>query len=124
MTRLTGRELHAIGRVVANSTLRKCRTQVREFAEWRKSTRVATVIKVEAETLYSGGIVYYGPVIENTCHADAADYHRSMVPLFDLPVGVVHGGHFPSYDCARHKAVTVRNLATAPSRPSRPSFIP
>jgi glyoxylase-like metal-dependent hydrolase (beta-lactamase superfamily II) len=44
--------------------------------------------------LFSGDIVY-----------DAADYHRSMVRLLDLPVRVVHGGHFPSYDGQRHRAI-------------------
>ena len=56
-------------------------------------------------TLFSGDIVYDGPLIEDTYHADAADYHRSMVRLYDLPVRVVHGGHFPSYDGAKHRAI-------------------
>jgi glyoxylase-like metal-dependent hydrolase (beta-lactamase superfamily II) len=55
--------------------------------------------------LFSGDIVYDGPLIEDTYHADAADYYRSMVRLYDLPVRVVHGGHFPSYDAARHRAI-------------------
>lgn len=59
----------------------------------------------ETATLFSGDIVYDGPLIEDTYHADAADYYRSMVRLYDLPVRVVHGGHFPSYDQARHRAI-------------------
>jgi glyoxylase-like metal-dependent hydrolase (beta-lactamase superfamily II) len=55
--------------------------------------------------LFSGDIVYDGPLIEDTPHADATDYHASMVRLYDLPVRVVHGGHFPSYDHARHRAI-------------------
>ncbi len=55
--------------------------------------------------LFSGDIVYDGPLIEDTYHSDAADYHRSMLRLFDLPVRVVHGGHFPSYDGARHRQI-------------------
>jgi glyoxylase-like metal-dependent hydrolase (beta-lactamase superfamily II) len=55
--------------------------------------------------LFSGDIVYDGPLIEDTYHSDAADYHRSMVRLLDLPVRVVHGGHFPSYDGQRHRAI-------------------
>ena len=55
--------------------------------------------------LFSGDIVYDGPLIEDTYHSDAADYHRSMVRLHDLPVRVVHGGHFPSYDHAHHVAI-------------------
>ena len=55
--------------------------------------------------LFSGDIVYDGPLIEGTGPAEAAEYHHSMVRLFDLPVRVVHGGHFPSYDGARHRQV-------------------
>ena len=57
------------------------------------------------ETLFSGDIVYDGPLIEDTYHSDAKDYFASMVRLYDLPVRVVHGGHFPSYDGARHRAI-------------------
>lgn len=56
-------------------------------------------------TLFSGDIVYDGPLIEDTYHADAQDYHRSMRRLYDLPVRIVHGGHFPSYDGARHRRI-------------------
>ena len=52
--------------------------------------------------LFSGDVVYDGPLIEGTSAGEAADYHRSMVRLYDLPVRVVHGGHFASYDHARH----------------------
>ncbi|MDU8945964.1 MBL fold metallo-hydrolase [Ovoidimarina sediminis] len=55
--------------------------------------------------LFSGDIVYDGPLIEDTYHSDAADYYRSMVRLLDLPVRVVHGGHFPSYDGVRHRKI-------------------
>lgn len=55
--------------------------------------------------LFSGDIVYDGPLIEDTYHADPADYLRSMVRLYDLPVRIVHGGHFPSYDRARHRQI-------------------
>ncbi|MFO1038628.1 MAG: MBL fold metallo-hydrolase [Geminicoccaceae bacterium] len=53
--------------------------------------------------LFSGDIVYDGPLIEDLVHSDAADYLRSMRRLLDLPVRVVHGGHFPSYDGERHR---------------------
>jgi glyoxylase-like metal-dependent hydrolase (beta-lactamase superfamily II) len=55
--------------------------------------------------LFSGDIVYDGPLIEDTYHANAADYHRSMVRLYDLPVRIVHGGHFASYGRERHRAI-------------------
>lgn len=53
--------------------------------------------------LFSGDIVYDGPLIEDLVHSDAGDYLRSMRRLLDLPVRVVHGGHFPSYDGLRHR---------------------
>ncbi|MCV6594343.1 MAG: MBL fold metallo-hydrolase [Silicimonas sp.] len=56
-------------------------------------------------TLIAGDIVYDGPLIEDTYHSNAEDYHRSMLRLYDLPVRVVHGGHFPSYDGARHREI-------------------
>ncbi|WP_300034602.1 MBL fold metallo-hydrolase [uncultured Roseobacter sp.] len=56
-------------------------------------------------TLFSGDIVYDGPLIEDTWHANARDYFRSMVRLLDLPVRVVHGGHFPSYGQDRHREI-------------------
>ncbi|MBD3897079.1 MBL fold metallo-hydrolase [Halomonas sp. ML-15] len=55
--------------------------------------------------LFSGDIVYDGPLIEDTYHANAADYERSMRRLYDLPVSVVHGGHFPSYGRERHRQI-------------------
>lgn len=55
--------------------------------------------------LFSGDIVYDGPLIEDTDHANARDYYASMQRLYDLPVRAVHGGHFPSYDGARHRKI-------------------
>ena len=61
----------------------------------------------EAKTgiLFSGDIVYDGDLIEDTYHANASDYYRSMVRLYDMPVRIVHGGHFPSYGRQRHRAI-------------------
>lgn len=58
--------------------------------------------------LFSGDIVYDGPLIEDCYHSDAADYVASMKRLLEYPVRVVHGGHFPSYGNARHVEL-VRN---------------
>ncbi len=55
--------------------------------------------------LFSGDIVYDGPLIEDTYHANAADYLASMKRLLDYPVRVVHGGHFPSYSGDRHRSI-------------------
>ena len=63
----------------------------------------------EADTgiLFSGDIVYDGPLITDTYHSDMNDYVTSMKRLVDLPVRVVHGGHFPSFGGARlHEIVT------------------
>jgi len=56
-------------------------------------------------TLISGDIVYDGELIEDTYHSDAEAYYRSMLRLYDLPVRVVHGGHFPSYGAERHRQI-------------------
>ena len=58
--------------------------------------------------LFSGDIVYDGPLIEDTYHANAEDYVASMKRLLDLPVRVVHGGHFASYGGERHREI-IRN---------------
>ncbi len=56
--------------------------------------------------LISGDIVYDGPLIEDTYHADAEAYIRSMQRLASLPVRIVHGGHFPSFSGARLTEIT------------------
>ena len=53
--------------------------------------------------LFSGDIVYDGPLIEDTYHSNANDYVASMERLLELPVRIVHGGHYPSYAGARHQ---------------------
>jgi glyoxylase-like metal-dependent hydrolase (beta-lactamase superfamily II) len=55
--------------------------------------------------LFSGDIVYDGPLIEDTYHANAADYVRSMQHLLTLPVRIVHGGHFPSFSGERLRMI-------------------
>lgn len=55
--------------------------------------------------LFSGDIVYDGELIEDTYHADAADYLASMKRLLELPVRIVHGGHFASYGRERHRTI-------------------
>ncbi|MEL6264724.1 MAG: MBL fold metallo-hydrolase [Pseudomonadota bacterium] len=56
-------------------------------------------------TLFSGDLVYDGPLIEDTYHADPDDYVASMQRLLEIPARTVHAGHFPSYDGARHRAI-------------------
>jgi glyoxylase-like metal-dependent hydrolase (beta-lactamase superfamily II) len=55
--------------------------------------------------LISGDIVYDGPLIEGTSALEQRQYVASMERLLALPVRVVHGGHFPSYDGDRHRAI-------------------
>jgi glyoxylase-like metal-dependent hydrolase (beta-lactamase superfamily II) len=57
------------------------------IALWEKTTGI----------LLSGDIVYDGPLILDTYHADLCDYDASMERLDRLPVQIVHGGHFPSF---------------------------
>jgi len=55
---------------------------------WEKSTGV----------LFSGDTVYDGPLIDDAYHSNIDDYLESMKRILDIPVRVVHGGHFPSFD--------------------------
>ena len=53
--------------------------------------------------LFSGDIHYDGPLAEDLYHSDPADYLRSMKRLHDIPARIVHAGHYPSFDGARHR---------------------
>ena len=55
------------------------------------------------EILFSGDILYDGPLIEDTYHSNAHDYHASMERLLPLKVRLVHGGHFPSFNGERYR---------------------
>jgi glyoxylase-like metal-dependent hydrolase (beta-lactamase superfamily II) len=55
--------------------------------------------------LFSGDILYDGPLSEDVYHSNAADYVTSMERLLRLPVRVVHGGHFPNFDGARCRSL-------------------
>jgi len=65
------------------------------IALWEKATKI----------LFSGDVVYDGPLIEDVYHSDADDYFESMKRLYDMPVQTVHGGHFGSYDRTRHREI-------------------
>jgi glyoxylase-like metal-dependent hydrolase (beta-lactamase superfamily II) len=47
--------------------------------------------------LFSGDVVYDGPLIDDFYHSVAQDYVASMARLAALPVRVVHAGHFASF---------------------------
>jgi len=55
--------------------------------------------------LISGDIVYDGPLIESDDPAEMQQYVTSMKRMLDLPVRLVHGGHFPSYSGERHREI-------------------
>ncbi len=60
--------------------------------------------------LFSGDTVYDGPLIDDAYHSDVAVYVATMEHILELPVRVVHGGHFPSFDGARYRALIRRYL--------------
>lgn len=62
--------------------------------------------------LISGDIVYDGPLIESDDSVEMEQYVTSMKRLLELPVQTVHGGHFPSYDGARHREIITNWLRT------------
>lgn len=53
----------------------------------------------ECETgiLLAGDAVYDGPLIDDAYHSDVAAYLETMQRLRELPVDVVHAGHYPSF---------------------------
>jgi glyoxylase-like metal-dependent hydrolase (beta-lactamase superfamily II) len=53
--------------------------------------------------LFSGDILYDGPLIEDTYHSNPDHYVASMERLLQLPVRTVHGGHFPSFSGERYR---------------------
>jgi glyoxylase-like metal-dependent hydrolase (beta-lactamase superfamily II) len=67
--------------------------------------------EVRTGTLISGDIIYDGPLIDDTYHAQPDDYVASLERLLRLPVSVVHGGHFPSFGRDRLKVVICEYLA-------------
>ncbi len=62
-------------------------------------------------TLLSGDIVYDGPLITDTYHADPTDYEASLRRLAALPAAIVHGGHFPSFGRTRLRQLIDEYLA-------------
>lgn len=56
-----------------------------------------SLYEASTETLFSGDIVYDGPLIEDAYHSNLTDYANSLRRLQKLPVRTVHGGHFGSF---------------------------
>lgn len=59
------------------------------------------------QTLFSGDIVYDGPLIEDAYHSNLDDYAASLARLRELPVRTVHGGHFASFSGERLREMIV-----------------
>ena len=54
-------------------------------------------------TLIAGDILYDGALVDDTFHSDRAVYRATLDRLRDLPVTVVHGGHFQSFGAVRFR---------------------
>ena len=50
-------------------------------------------------------MVYDGPLIDDAYHSDVPAYLATMKRILDLPVRVVHGGHFPSFGGVRYRSL-------------------
>jgi glyoxylase-like metal-dependent hydrolase (beta-lactamase superfamily II) len=72
------------------------------IALWEKETGI----------LFSGDILYDGPLIEDCYHSDMTAYIMSMRRLLELSPRVVHGGHFPSFDGRRYSELIRSWLAS------------
>jgi len=64
----------------------------------------------DSGVLFSGDTVYDGPLIDDAYHSDVEVYLRTMQQIYDLPVRIVHGGHFPSCDGTRYRELVRRYL--------------
>lgn len=53
----------------------------------------------------AGDIVYDGPLVEDAYHSNLEDYISSMKRLLELPVSMVHGGHFESFGPERYREI-------------------
>ncbi len=71
-------------------------------------------------TLLSGDAVYDGELVDDAYHSCREDYVASMRRLRELPVTVVHGGHYPSFGRERMRALVDDYLrgARAPGCPT------
>ncbi len=65
------------------------------IALWEEATAI----------LFSGDAVYDGPLVDDCYHSDIDAYRATMERLLAIPARVVHGGHFPSFDGARLRAL-------------------
>jgi glyoxylase-like metal-dependent hydrolase (beta-lactamase superfamily II) len=62
-------------------------------------------------TLLSGDAVYDGPLIDDLYHSQPDAYIDTMQRLREVPVRVVHGGHYPSFGRDRYQRLIDEYLA-------------
>lgn len=55
--------------------------------------------------LFSGDAIYDDELIDDLPDSDRAAYRATMQRLLDLPIRIGHGGHGPSFDQARMRAI-------------------
>jgi glyoxylase-like metal-dependent hydrolase (beta-lactamase superfamily II) len=56
-------------------------------------------------TLFAGDAVYDGPLVDDAYHSNIGDYLETLQRLRELPVQVVHAGHYPSFGRERLHAL-------------------
>ena len=71
------------------------------IALWEGTTR----------TLFSGDVIYDGPLYDHLYHSDTEDYVTSVKRLKTLPVETVHGGHHASFGRERYLKLIDQYLA-------------
>lgn len=61
--------------------------------------------------LIAADAIYDGPLVDDCWHSDVGAYCRTLRRLRDLPVRIVHGGHFPSFGGVRFRQLIDAYLA-------------
>jgi glyoxylase-like metal-dependent hydrolase (beta-lactamase superfamily II) len=61
--------------------------------------------------LFSGDALYDGELLDDLRHSHVGDYAKTMARLLELPIAIGHGGHGPSFDEARKRALIEEYLA-------------
>lgn len=63
------------------------------------------LMEYATKTLYSGDVVYDGPLYDDSYHGCTESYIDSMEGLLKLDVEVVHGGHYESFDKRKYEKI-------------------
>ena len=62
-------------------------------------------------TLFSGDVIYDGPIYDQIYHSCVPDYIASMERVRDIPAETVHGGHWSSFGRARMREIAAEYMA-------------